>query len=138
MSKLPLSAFDDLTLNEIRHIVDVMRDADVDDNDDQPDQTQTIKRSTSKTNDSVNLDPNNNDTLKRNLTYETITKIEQETFKTKNDKKQQPNGSNGIPSVPRVHMGAGFMKIFNQCPLEIHASSCWTFILIRHACRVFH
>ncbi|CAF0976179.1 unnamed protein product [Didymodactylos carnosus] len=33
--------------------------------------------------------------------------------------------TNGIPSVPKVHMGACFMKIFNECPLEIHSSYCW-------------
>ena len=33
MAKLPLSAFDDLALNEIKHIVDVMRDADVEENE---------------------------------------------------------------------------------------------------------
>ena len=47
------------------------------------------------------------------------------TLKSKQDKTSISTSSNGIPSVPRVHMGAGFMKIFNECPLEIHASSCW-------------
>ena len=33
--------------------------------------------------------------------------------------------SNGIPIVPSIPMGAGFTKIFNQCPLEVHASISW-------------
>jgi predicted nucleic acid-binding Zn-ribbon protein len=123
MSKLPLSAFDDLALNEIKHIVDVMRDADVDENEDEINDTNTIKRSPLPTkptknkkkepNVSENIDTNNN-TLK--------SKIDDGTLKSKQNKSTL---SNGIPSVPRVHMGAGFMKIFNECPLEIHASSCW-------------
>jgi hypothetical protein len=129
MSKLPLSAFDDLALNEIKHIVDVMRDADVEETeDDLNENTNTIKRSplpislptkihkTKKKEQQTmheNIDTNNN-TLK--------SKNDDNTLKSKQDKTTL---SNGIPSVPRVHMGAGFMKIFNQCPLEIHASYCW-------------
>jgi hypothetical protein len=123
MSKLPLSAFDDLALNEIKHIVAVMRDADVDENEDEINDTNTIKRSPLPTKPSKNkkkeqsicehIDTNNN-TLK--------SKTDDGTLKSKQDKSTL---SNGIPSVPRVHMGAGFMKIFNECPLEIHASSCW-------------
>ena len=123
MSKLPLSAFDDLALNEIKHIVDVMRNADVDENEDEANDTNTIKRSPLPTkpvknkkkesNGSEHIDTNNN-TLK--------SKSDDGTLKSKQDKSTL---SNGIPSVPRVHMGAGFMKIFNECPLEIHASSCW-------------
>ncbi|CAF0992499.1 unnamed protein product [Adineta steineri] len=129
MSKLPLSAFDDLALNEIKHIVDVMRDADVEENEDETNETNTIKRSPlpislpTKSNKTKkkeqqqtiheNIDTNNN-TLK--------SKTDDNTLKFKQDKTTL---SNGIPSVPRVHMGAGFMKIFNECPLEIHASYCW-------------
>ncbi|CAF3429699.1 unnamed protein product [Rotaria socialis] len=131
MSKLPLSAFDDLALNEIKHIVDVMRDADVDENEDEVNDSNTIKRSplpvpvptkTSKTKKKdqqityENTDTNNN-TLK--------SKNDDNTLKSKQDKSTMSTLSNGIPSVPRVHMGAGFMKIFNECPLEIHASCCW-------------
>ncbi|CAM4784634.1 unnamed protein product [Rotaria magnacalcarata] len=131
MSKLPLSAFDDLALNEIKHIVDVMRDADVDENEDEVNDSNTIKRSplpvpvptkTSKTKKKdqqisyENTDTNNN-TLK--------SKNDDNTLKSKQDKSTMSTLSNGIPSVPRVHMGAGFMKIFNECPLEIHASYCW-------------
>jgi hypothetical protein len=122
MSKLPLSAFDDLALNEIKHIVDVMRDADVEENEDEINDTNTIKRAPVPTkpikpkkkeqNIYENIDTNNN-TLK--------SKTDDNTLKSKHDK----TSSNGIPSVPRVHMGAGFMKIFNECPLEIHASYCW-------------
>ncbi|CAF3751071.1 unnamed protein product [Rotaria socialis] len=131
MSKLPLSAFDDLALNEIKHIVDVMRDADVDENEDEVNDSNTIKRSplpvpvptkTSKIKKKdqqityENTDTNNN-TLK--------SKNDDNTLKSKQDKSTMSTLSNGIPSVPRVHMGAGFMKIFNECPLEIHASCCW-------------
>ncbi|CAF5030838.1 unnamed protein product, partial [Rotaria socialis] len=63
-----------------------------------------------------NTDTNNN-TLK--------SKNDDNTLKSKPDKSTMSTLSNGIPSVPRVHMGAGFMKIFNECPLEIHASCCW-------------
>jgi hypothetical protein len=59
---------------------------------------QTIKRQPTRSNDE-----NNNDTLQR-----------------------QTSSSTGIPSVPRVHMGAGFTKIFNRCPLTIRTSSSWT------------
>ncbi|CAF4901710.1 unnamed protein product, partial [Rotaria sp. Silwood1] len=131
MSKLPLSAFDDLALNEIKHIVDVMRDADVEENEDELNDNNTIKRSplpisvptksnkTKKKDQQTiyeNTDTNNN-TLK--------SKHDDNTLKSKQDKTIISTLSNGIPSVPRVHMGAGFMKIFNQCPLEIHASYCW-------------
>lgn len=138
MSKLPLSAFDDLALNEIKHIVDVMRDADVEENEVEEeegtaDNTNTIKRSPfqitfpsklSKTkkkeqqqNAHENIDTNNN-TLK--------SKSDDGTLKSKTERSTGSSTlSNGIPSVPRVHMGAGFMKIFNECPLEIHASYCW-------------
>ncbi|CAF0913241.1 unnamed protein product [Rotaria sp. Silwood1] len=131
MSKLPLSAFDDLALNEIKHIVDVMRDADVEENEDELNDNNTIKRSPlpisvpTKSNKTKkkdqptiyeNTDTNNN-TLK--------SKHDDNTLKSKQDKTIISTLSNGIPSVPRVHMGAGFMKIFNQCPLEIHASYCW-------------
>jgi len=113
-SKLPLNAFDELTLNEIRHIIDVMRDADVEENEDN---CQTIKRSPLESTSTKKTIDTNNNTLKRNGTTDTL--------KTKVQEKKIQNSTNGIPSVPRVHMGAGFMKIFNQCPLEIHASSCW-------------
>ena len=128
MSKLPLNAFDDLTLNEIKHIIDVMRDADVEEHEDEINDSSTIKRSPlpillpTKSNKTKkkdhqtnyeNIDRNNN-TLK--------SKADDNTLKSKQDKTTL---SNGIPSVPRVHMGAGFMKIFNECPLEIHASYCW-------------
>ena len=92
-----------------------MRDADDDENEES---TNTIKRAPvqtkSKKKSTENLDTNNN-TLKY--------KTDDGTLKSKTEK--NPNLSNGIPSVPKVHMGAGFMKIFNQCPLEIHASYCW-------------
>ena len=112
MTKLPLSAFAELALNEIQHIADVMRDADRAENEDL-EGAKTIKRKPPKKKvlEEViyenNLDTNNNDTLKRNEITD-----------------RSPS-SNGIPSVPRVHMGAGFMKIFNQCPLKIHGSYCW-------------
>ncbi len=97
-----------------------MRDADDEEND-ESNGSSTIKRApkaTSETSKKIEeeqqqpvIDDNdtdtNNNTLKR----------------TTSD--SETNESNGIPSVPQVHMGAGFMKIFNQCPLEIHASYCW-------------
>ena len=83
MSKLPLSAFDDLALNEIKHIVDVMRDADVEENEDEITDTNTIKRSPLPTkptkakkkeqNIYENIDTNNN-TLK-SKTDESYTEI---------------------------------------------------------------
>ncbi|CAF1037295.1 unnamed protein product [Rotaria sordida] len=131
MSKLPLSAFDDLALNEIKHIVDVMRDADVEENEDELNDNNTIKRSPLPT----SLPTKSNKTKKKDqqMIYENIdtnnntlkSKNDDNTLKSKQDKTTMSTLSNGIPSVPRVHMGAGFMKIFNECPLEIHASYCW-------------
>jgi hypothetical protein len=67
------------------------------------------------------IDTNNN-TLKRNNDYDNISQVSDNNSTLK---KTSTISSNGIPSVPGVHMGAGFMKIFNQCPLDIHASYCW-------------
>ncbi|CAF3519058.1 unnamed protein product [Rotaria sp. Silwood1] len=129
MKKLPLSAFENLALNEIQHIVDVMREADVEENEDlikdntikrEPKLTSNIKEQEETIYDH-DIDTNNN-TLKQNNDYENILPISNHTLQIKQD---HSISSNGIPSVPRVHMGAGFMKIFNQCPLEIHASYCW-------------
>ena len=130
MKKLPLSAFENLALNEIQHIVDVMREADVDEKEDVPNDS-TIKRAPkSKSKKKEQAEPvyendidTNNNTLKRNNDYENISQTSHNnTLQAKQDRSVS---TNGIPSVPRVHMGAGFMKIFNQCPLEIHASCCW-------------
>lgn len=33
--------------------------------------------------------------------------------------------ANGLPPTPRVHMGACFSKIFNECPLHINAAASW-------------
>ncbi|CAF2776461.1 unnamed protein product [Rotaria sp. Silwood2] len=127
MKTLPLSAFENLALNEIQHIVDVMREADVEEHEDSI-KDNTIKRepkSNKKEQQEAiyenDIDTNNN-TLKRNNDYENISPISNHTLQIKQDRSIS---SNGIPSVPRVHMGAGFMKIFNQCPLEIHASYGW-------------
>lgn len=127
MKKLPLTAFENLTLIEIKHIVDVMREADIQEHEEVFDSCSTIKRvSQTKSNSTEqkepafnnSTDPNNN-TLKDDPLY-----VNNSTLKTR---QERPSSSgHGIPSVPRVHMGAGFMKIFNQCPLEIHASSYWT------------
>ncbi|CAF0899465.1 unnamed protein product [Brachionus calyciflorus] len=35
------------------------------------------------------------------------------------------NQFNGLPQVPKVKMGAGLVKIFDQCPLVIHCASTW-------------
>jgi hypothetical protein len=134
MGKLPLKAFQDLALNEIQHIVDVMREADVEENEELNNDS-TIKRAPISTSqkstkkesqqqqqqivDENDIDKNNN-TLKRTNEYENMTQNSDE-----NNINQLKSDRIGIPSVPRVHMGAGFMKIFNQCPLEIHASYCW-------------
>ncbi|XP_053213144.1 mitogen-activated protein kinase kinase kinase kinase 5-like isoform X2 [Panonychus citri] len=32
---------------------------------------------------------------------------------------------NGLPPTPKVHMGACFSKVFNECPLMIHCSASW-------------
>jgi len=31
----------------------------------------------------------------------------------------------GLPPIPKVRMGAGLIKIFDQCPLVIHCASTW-------------
>jgi hypothetical protein len=100
-----------------------MRDADVDDNEDELPDTNTIKRSP------LPIKPTKTKKKEQNI-YENID-TNNNTLKSKNDdgtlksKQEKATSSNGIPSVPRVHMGAGFMKIFNECPLEIHGSYCW-------------
>ena len=41
---------------------------------------------------------------------------------------QQPSPRqtiNGLPPTPKVHMGACFSKVFNECPLMIHCSASW-------------
>ena len=136
MTKLPLNALANLALNEIQHIVEVMREADVEDNEEFA-SGNTIKRepvSTKKVNEQEEstyenpIDTNNN-TLKRNNVDENSLPTSNDNNNTlliKQDRSVSLTSSSGIPSVPRVHMGAGFMKIFNQCPLEIHASYCWT------------
>ncbi|UXI17496.1 hypothetical protein NH340_JMT03439 [Sarcoptes scabiei] len=35
------------------------------------------------------------------------------------------NYVNGLPPTPKVHMGACFSKVFNECPLAIHCSASW-------------
>ncbi len=134
MVKLPLTAFQNLALNEIQHIVDVMREADVEENEELNNEStikrapksksQKSKKKEQQTTYENDIDTNNN-TLKRTNDYDTMSQNSDDnnTFQLKSD---HSTTSNGIPSVPRVHMGAGFMKIFNQCPLDIHASYCWS------------
>ncbi|CAF1409787.1 unnamed protein product [Adineta steineri] len=129
--KLPLHAFEKLALNEIQHIVEVMREADVEENEDITNGN-TIKRAPkskskkSKTKEQPAtlehcIDTNNN-TLKRTNDFDNIS---QNSDNNSTLKKNSTISSNGIPSVPQVHMGACFMKLFNECPLQIHASYCW-------------
>nr|XP_027196768.1 mitogen-activated protein kinase kinase kinase kinase 5-like [Dermatophagoides pteronyssinus] len=35
------------------------------------------------------------------------------------------NYVNGLPPTPKVHMGACFSKVFNECPLKIHCAANW-------------
>lgn len=90
-------------------MLDVMRGADDedDDDDDESSSVSTIKRAPNQSQVVYEnlLDTNNN----------TLTRTKELDF----------SQSIGIPNVPRVPMGAGFTKIFNQCPLEIHASTSW-------------
>ena len=118
MAQLPLKAFQNLTIDEIRHIVDVMRDADVEENE-EPDSCSTIKRAPK----SASEPSKKKEEERQPVIDDHDTDTNNNTLKRMSD--PENNESNGIPSVPQVHMGAGFMKIFNQCPLEIYASYCW-------------
>ncbi|KAB1251459.1 Mitogen-activated protein kinase kinase kinase kinase 2 [Camelus dromedarius] len=38
---------------------------------------------------------------------------------------QERSSCHGLPPTPKVHMGACFSKVFNGCPLQIHAAVTW-------------
>ncbi|XP_071832271.1 mitogen-activated protein kinase kinase kinase kinase 5-like isoform X3 [Apostichopus japonicus] len=46
-------------------------------------------------------------------------------FMTKTNDQATPRMTNGIPMTPKVTMGAGFSKVFNECPLIIYCSASW-------------
>ncbi|XP_044539247.1 mitogen-activated protein kinase kinase kinase kinase 2-like, partial [Gracilinanus agilis] len=45
------------------------------------------------------------------------------TMKRKEDTER--SSCHGLPPTPKVHMGACFSKVFNGCPLQIHAAVTW-------------
>nr|XP_044997428.1 mitogen-activated protein kinase kinase kinase kinase 2 isoform X2 [Jaculus jaculus] len=45
------------------------------------------------------------------------------TLKQREDPKR--SSCHGLPPTPKVHMGACFSKVFNGCPLRIHAAVTW-------------
>lgn len=98
-ARSPLKSLQKFTVEELQHMLKVMRQADDDeDDDDESNNVSTIKRApTAPIRLYENIPDTNNNTLTRSKDW----------------------------STSSAFMGAGLTNIFDQCPLEIHASISW-------------